>query len=79
MEITLVGPVRKTRKFLPKEMCGNCGDFGAEFIYHEGKIVILWFTEKSNNSMSVLGVIKATDYPTDGELSILEVFDDKTW
>ena len=43
---TLVGTVRKSRKFLPKEMCGNSKSTGSEFIFHDENFAIVRYTEK---------------------------------
>ena len=50
----MVATVRRTRKLLPKEMCGNNRDLCTEFIYHEGKFVVVRFTEKRGKSVTLL-------------------------
>ena len=51
---TLVGTVRKTRKFLPAEFCGNSKVIGTEFIHHDSKYTIVRYTEKPNKSVTLL-------------------------
>ena len=49
---TLVGTVRKTRKFLPAEFCGNSKVIGTGFIHHDSKYTIV--LKKPNKSVTLL-------------------------
>ena len=51
---TLVGTVRKTRTFLPPQLCGNSKNVGSEFIFHERNFTICRFTEKPGKSVILL-------------------------
>lgn len=51
---TLVGTVRKTRKFLPASFCGNSRIIGSEFIFHDNNYTIVRYTEKPGKSVTLL-------------------------
>lgn len=72
---TLVGTVRKTRKFLPEELCGNSRVVGSEFIFHENHIAIVRYTERPSKSVTLLSSFQPTnDISANGKPVIVETY-----
>ena len=72
---TLVGTVRKTRKFLPKEICGNSRQVGSEFIFYVNKHAIVRFTEKPGKSVTLLSSHNPTnDIEENGKPAIVNLY-----
>ena len=69
---TLVGTVRKTRTFLPSEVCGNSSKVGTEFIFHDKKVTIVRYTEKQKSrSFFYQASIKMMLFPLQVNLILL--------